>query len=132
MNPPLHHFAEIYCEQHGLLPEKFTAHIRSRTLYPHARLIVPFLLLFNSDYLSADNDFIQDVGWLSRYRDFSNSSFEYIHHPANRGFLRRALRLRVSTERMRKLVRKTLSSQSDAPVETQETIPPSGAGSQSS
>ncbi len=117
-------FQELYCEKHGLGTEQYAKHIRQRALYPHARLFTPFLTLFNGDYLAADNDFIQDVAQLTRYNDFFNSSFEYIHHPANHGLLRRWLKLRVSTERMRRIVRGTFSSSPYSSVDNRETMTP--------
>jgi len=115
-------FEERYCEQHNLTLEEYPRHLRNRAFYPHARFIAPILTLFNGDYLAADNDFIQDVGQLTRFNEFFSSSFEYIHHPANRGFLRRYCRIRISTERMRRIVRRTLKAQ--AAVATQKTMMP--------
>ena len=57
-------FRELYCDQHQLSPEQFTKHLRSRALYPHARFLAPIITLFNSDYLAADNDFVEDVNRL--------------------------------------------------------------------
>ncbi len=121
---PPKNFLEIYCQQHELTTEQYARHIRKRALYPHARLFTPFLTLFNGDYLAADNDFIQDVAQLTRYNDFFNSSFEYIHHPANRGLARRLFKLRISTERMRRIVRSTFSSSSYSSVDSRETMTP--------
>lgn len=115
-------FQQLYCDQHQLSPEQFSKHLRNRALYPHARILTPVLTLFNSDYLAADNDFVEDVAQLCRYNDFFGSSFQYIHHPVNRGFLRRRCRLRISTERMRQIVRKTFKAQNV--VATQETMTP--------
>lgn len=115
-------FQQLYCDQHSLSPEQFSRHLRSRALYPHARFIAPIFTLFNSDYLAADNDFVEDVSQLTRYNEFFSSSFQYIHHPVNRGFLRRYCRIRISTERMRRIVRHTLKAQ--AAVATQETMTP--------
>lgn len=85
---------------------------------------MPLITLFNGDYLAADNDFIHDVAQNTSYNEFFNSSFEYIHHPANRGFLRRFLRIRISTERMRRIVRKTMIPTSRKAPESQETMTP--------
>ncbi|MCF7689811.1 MAG: hypothetical protein K9M98_15265 [Cephaloticoccus sp.] len=108
MTPLTNSMAERYCAKYGIPGEKFMRHIRRKALYPHARFIVPVLVLFNGDYLAADNDFIEDVGQITTYGEFSASVVEFIYHPANDGFRRRILRLRVSTERMRKLVKQIL------------------------
>jgi hypothetical protein len=109
-------FSDLYCEQQGIAATEFARHAFKRALYPHARILAGALNLLNSDYFSADRDFIDDVGRLTRYHDFVSSGMDYSHHPANRGFMRRVLLLRVSTERMRRLVRtafKHISSDSD-------------------
>lgn len=124
------HFAEHYCDLHKLTLDEFPRHLRKHALYPHARFIVPILTLFNGDYLAADNDFIQDVGQLTRYNDFFGSSFEYIHHPANRGFLRRVLRLRISTERMRRIIRKGFGAQVAAKKESMTPFSTKGSQGQ--
>ncbi len=100
--------AERYCVLHGIPPEDFIPHIRRKVLHPHARFIVPVIVLFKSNYLVPDNDFIDDVGQITHYSEFSASVAEYFYHPANIGILRQRLLVRVSSERMRRLVKQIL------------------------
>lgn len=112
MSPIRPNFATLYCARHQIPAEQYASHVRSRAFYPHARIIVPILLLFNGDYAAADNDFVQSVGQMTDFHEFYTSSVDFVHHPANRGMLRRLFRLRVSTERMRRISRPILKPDS--------------------
>lgn len=101
-------FADHYCALHGLVPGQFASHLLKHALYPHARLVRPFLEFLRPNYFAADNDFVCDVAQITRYHEFFDSSIEFVHHPENRGLMRRLLRIRVSTDRMRRIVRRTL------------------------
>jgi hypothetical protein len=118
-------FAELYCEQRGLRPEAYDAAVLRETLYPHARLLAPFLKLIWSRHFSADIEFVRSVAILRRYREFFNETEEYAHHPENRGFWRMVANVRISSRRMRRLVRATLhadSLQGEEP-ETHSAVP---------
>lgn len=101
-------FAGLYCEKHGIHPSAFTQHVFRRTLYPHARLIAWFIQRVSDDYFMPDLDFVHDVGQITKYREFTAAGMEYGYHPLNRGFLRRVLKIRISTELMQRLVRELI------------------------
>ena len=105
-------FAELYCEQRGLSPEAYDAAVLRETLYPHARLLAPLLKLIWPRHFSADLEFVHGVALLRRYREFFNETEEYAHHPENRGFWRMTANVRISSRRMRRLVRSTLHAES--------------------
>jgi hypothetical protein len=98
-------FAEIYGERTGLAPAELNRVLFNRTLYPAARLIAGLVRWLNPRHFIADNEFCEDVGNLRSLEDFSLALGSYIEHPANRGFLRRRLRIRVSARRMLQIVR---------------------------
>jgi hypothetical protein len=100
-------FAELYCERNNLEPSRYQRDVLTRALYPHARLLV-WILLSQQNHLAADIDFVRAVGVLKRFRDFDFEAQEYAHHPANRGFWRLTMNLRISTRAMRRMVRDTL------------------------
>ncbi len=56
-------------------------------------------------HFAADYDFINNIGQLTRYRDFDLYMQGFSRHPQNCGFLRRGLRLRVSSHRLRFIIR---------------------------
>ncbi|MDI1248285.1 MAG: hypothetical protein PSV13_05320 [Lacunisphaera sp.] len=98
-------FAEIYGERTGLAPAELNRVLFLRTLYPAARLIAGLVRWLNPRHFIADYEFCEDVGNLRSLEDFSLALGSYLEHPANRGFLRRRLRIRVSARRMLQIVR---------------------------
>ena len=117
-------FAERYCAQNAIPAAEFQRHLVKRALYPHARFFVPVLLLLNSEYLTADHDFIRGVERLTKYNEFYSASVDYVHHPANRGFLRRRCKIRVSSDRLRRIVRATLHLAPKESDDNMDTRPP--------
>ena len=101
-------FAECYCLKHNLPPEQFARTIFNRSLYRRTHLVKWLLPLLHQGYFAADFDLIYGVERLRRVRDFSTEAERFNEHPANGGFLRRTLCLRVSTNRLRALIRETL------------------------
>lgn len=101
-------FAECYCVKHNIAPEEFARAIFNRALYRRALLVKWLLPLLHQGYFAADFDLIYGVERLRRVRDFATEAERFNEHPANRGFLRRTLCLRVSTNRLRALIRETL------------------------
>jgi len=116
-------FIDLYCQQQGIDAAEFGAHIFDRALYPQARPLVGVLGLIRRDYFQADRFFIDDVSRLQRYEDFHAIGVEYSQHHSNGWFLRRALCLRVSTERMRRIVREVFRGSVMEP-EVMDTIAP--------
>lgn len=110
-------FSELYCEKNGVSPEEFARSVLARTLYRRARPVAGILRFFSPNYFVADFDLIHGVAHLRRTRDFSVEAARFNEHPANRGFLRRWLRLRVSTHRLRYLIKETLGH--SVPVEAE-------------
>ena len=100
-------FAEKFCAQHNLAPEKFESEVFRRALHNRARLLWPLLALIPG-YFAADREFVRGVGRISRLREFEGEAIDFNHDPANRGVMRQWLRFRVSTRRLRRLVRATL------------------------
>jgi hypothetical protein len=101
-------FAEIYCAHHKVPPVDFEITVLLRTLPPHARLLAPLCQLFNRNHFVADIDLIRAVGRLHRLRYFSDEVADFKHHPANCGFWHNQMRVRVSTKRLRQLLKATL------------------------
>lgn len=124
-------FADLYCEQRCLTREQFVADVFRRTLYAHARLLAPILRVLRPQHFAADYEFINGVGLLRRFRDYALEAEEFAHHPDNRGILRVTLNLRISSRRMRRLLRTTLHPEltSVPPGDTRSSVPFGGANS---
>ena len=63
-------FAELYCQNRNLAPERFVEDVLAQSLYPHAHILFVFLVWLRPDYGVADIDFIGGVGQLTRLQDF--------------------------------------------------------------
>lgn len=107
-------FAELYCERKGISIDDYSKEVLWAGLYLHARPLAVLINLVHRDYFAPDRDFVEDVGRLRHYHDFIGSGLDFSHHPENRGFLRSVLKVRVSTEKMRQLVKSHLREKETA------------------
>jgi hypothetical protein len=57
---------------------------------------------------------VNTIGQLTRYRDFDLYLEDFSRHPKHYGFLRRVLKLRVSSHRLRVMVRETMAREKTA------------------
>lgn len=116
-------FAEIYCEQRGVLPENYAKTVTRETLYSHARVLASLIELVRPRHFSADIEFAHGVGQIRRYRDYGTEAEGYAHHPENRGYLRALFKVRISSRKMRRLVRTTLHATVSPEAHGAETDP---------
>ncbi len=121
-------FAECFCAKNNIPPEKFAHVVFNRVLYRRTHLFKWLLPVFQPNYFSADFDLILGVQHLRRMRDFVAEAERFNAHPANHGWLRRAFCLRVSTSRLKALIRETLPrkaghSEPGLPVEDHTGVP---------
>ena len=97
-------FKQRFLEKTGGNPDDFIRDILRLTLPLHARLLLPFARILEQSVLAADYDLISDIAQLTSRREFSDSVGVRRFHPANRGFLRKVVRIRVSIARLHRLV----------------------------
>ncbi len=104
-------FITLYCRRRGIAPSAFARELLLRSIYPHARPLFGLLTHLDRGHFEADLEFIVDVGQLRRRTDFGDAAESYLSHPANKGFLRRRLKLRISIRRMLAIVADILPQQ---------------------
>ena len=121
-------FAAKFCAHYHITMEHYEDTVLELGLYPLARHLQTFLGLF-SNYFVPDRDFVRGVGRSLHLYDFEREVQEFVHDPANRGFLRNSLNLRISTRRMRRIAGELLSDQ--PPCDESEPSPAPGAADQS-
>jgi hypothetical protein len=94
-------FAELYSRETGCPPEKAARRIFWRTLHWHA---VPFapLLLFGA-YFDSDHELIRGCLRASSMRQVSDEIRSHRGPPQRGRWLHRQARMRVSTQRIRRL-----------------------------
>lgn len=105
-------FAECYCAKYDLPREAFARTVMRRALYRRTHFVRWLLPIINENYFAADYDLIYAVEHLSRLRDFATEAERFNEHPANRGWLRRTFCLRVSTSRLKEIIRETMPARS--------------------
>lgn len=116
-------FSELFCEKRGLSAEKYERVVMRHALYLHARLFAPIVEFLWPQHFASDLDFVRSVARLRRYREFSYESEEFAHHPANRGFWRSAAHIRISSRKLRRIVRATLHQELDAEPDGSSAVP---------
>ncbi len=116
-------FAELYCEKHGLRAENYEHAVMNRSLYFHARLLAPLVSFLWPQHFAADLDFVRSVARLRRYREFFFESEEFAHHPANRGFWRLTAHVRISSRKLRRIVRSTLHQEVEVEADDHSAVP---------
>ncbi|MCS6244268.1 MAG: hypothetical protein H2172_10480 [Opitutus sp.] len=121
-------FRQIYCSHNGINEADYVEHLLQKALPLHARVFrkFPLVTLLNKNFFRPDFDFVNDIGCLRHYSDYSQSVDEFHVDPWNkRTLLRGLLRLRVSTNRVRQIVREQLKTK--AKTEAQPAVEQSSA-----
>jgi len=98
-------FSQLYAAQTGTPPAAVERQLLQCCLYPHARLLLPLLIRVTPQLFAADIDMIHDVAQLTDPEAFDDDAYAHRHHPAAGGIWRRAFHLRLSTQRLHRLVR---------------------------
>ena len=115
MTSPLRTFGELFCERYHVPPESYAREMLQRTLYRRALMIAPVIRFFSPNFFDADLDFVRGVGLMKRAEDLGSEVTEFHLHPRNRGFLRSGLKLRVSCQRVSRLVGEVMRPGGSAP-----------------
>jgi hypothetical protein len=116
-------FAELFCERFGVSPAQYEDAVLRHCLYRWALTLFPLLRLFGEQYFASDLDFVQGVGRLRRPEDFKPEMDDFLLSPHNSNWLRRRLKLRISSRQLQALVRETMSGPGGEDM-TGFTIPP--------
>ncbi len=101
-------FAECFCAKYNLPRDQYARAVFRKSLYRRTHFFRWLLPLIDRSYYAADFDLIYGVEHLRRLRDFKTEAERFNDHPANRGWLRRTFCLRVSSCRLKALIRETL------------------------
>ncbi len=100
-------FADCFCAQHGIGREHYGQAVFRHVLYRRARPFTRLLVLMNPDYFTPDHEIIRNVAPYTHLRDFASAVENFRTHPRNRGALRWRFSMRISTTRLRTLIKET-------------------------
>ncbi len=104
---------ESYCERHRCTPLQFRQRVFWRTLHWHALPLAPFLL--PTGFFAEDLELIGACGQVRGMRELREELKEFRFRRVSESWLRRAMAIRVSTERLRRLARDYLPGASLPP-----------------
>lgn len=93
--------ADRYCSLHDVPPATFDRHVLRRALTLPAQVAYPILCLVPG-FFAADLEFIRATGRATNLREFGIDAADFKLHPDNLRPLRRWLRLRVSSRKLRR------------------------------
>ncbi|MCB1128358.1 MAG: hypothetical protein KDM81_17825 [Verrucomicrobiae bacterium] len=100
-------FKEAYCERYRCSPGRFVIRVFKKGLYRRARLIGPILMVFSPRLFQLDIDLINELGGARNWGDFNAIISNHVQSSHLRsGFLRNALKLRVSCQRLKRIATK--------------------------
>jgi hypothetical protein len=88
--------------------EQFVSRIFWRTLYPHARVVAPFILLFQRSFFEADRSLISAAGDACDMKRIREDVRDFFWDSNNRGWVRRRINIRVSGQKLKDLAREYL------------------------
>jgi hypothetical protein len=105
-------FKTLFCRHHDVKPENFAREMLKLTVYAHARWTIWIFSYLSEDYLKADYDFIDNVSRIRKFREYEQTVVEFFDHPMNQNnLLRQWFLIRVSSARLRRIVREVLQTQ---------------------
>lgn len=108
-------FQELYCAKNQCTPEQFHKRVFHHCLYPHARPIAPLIRFLSYDFFAADRTLLLSVADAVSMRRVREEVRDYFWDSNNRGWMREALRIRVSGQRLKDLAREYLPESTSVP-----------------
>ncbi len=97
--------ADRYCDANGIERAKFEDHVLSRALHLPLRWLWPVLAPFIRHKFDIDRQCIAAIGRLNSRRALHDELVEFSYHPKNREFWRAMGGQRISTHRVREMMR---------------------------
>ena len=99
-------FAEIYCAEHHCDLGAFEWRVFWLSLHRRALAITPLLLCLAPNYFASDWAVIRAAGRCYSLRQVEEEIRDFALDSANRGWWRREARVRLSSQRFRRLARR--------------------------
>lgn len=99
-------FSKLYCERQGCAVLEFRGKVFWLTLHWYAVPLAPLLMI--GRHFESDRALIAVCGRASRMRQVFEAIADYSGNKYNDGWLRRQVKLRVSTRRLRRLAARYL------------------------
>lgn len=101
-------FAETYSVALGCPLREFGQRIFWQCLHRHAAVLAPILSVVSPDFFTLDRELIEQVGKSRTLTEIDFAIRDFVGDERNRHWLRKTGRVRVSTQRLRRVARRCL------------------------
>lgn len=98
-------FREKYCAARGCSSEAFATQLFWRCLHPHAVAVAPVVAAIQRGHFDADRELIAAAARARTMGELDEEILDFMHDARNRHWWRRRGRLRLSTQRLRRIAR---------------------------
>lgn len=99
-------FAELFCRHYEVAPERYSRAVFWRCFHRRTLLLAPVIMLFNNRYFEPEYEVIVALSHLKDVQHLDEELDDYQTHPWSVGLVRRRLKVRLSTARLARLVRR--------------------------
>ncbi len=111
MNNWAQSFREAYCQQAGCRDSDYPTRLFRQILYRHALLVASGLRLIKPEHFAIDEELVEMAGNARNWDEFNQAIESHAFSNKLRGgFMRRQLRLRVSGQRLSRIVARLMGS----------------------
>ncbi len=108
-------FRDNFCTARGCGSEEFASEIFWRCRHRHAVALAPVVMVLQPDYFSPDRDLIAHLGRVWTMRELDAELRDFMHDARNQPWWRMRGRVRLSTQRLRRIARPHLAAAPAAP-----------------
>ena len=109
-------FVEIYCAEQRCAPRTFAWRVFWRCLHRCALPIAPLALVLFPHHFAPDWELLRAAARCASLRQLDEEIRDFVADSANRSWWRRVARVRLSTQRVRRLARRYLPAPTRPPV----------------
>ena len=103
-------FQNSFCADGRCPAERYVDRVLRLSLHRRARLLRPLLVALQHDHFEADCELVLALAGATRMSQVEAEIRDYVGDHRNANFLRGAVKMRISTRRLRSLVRSYLSA----------------------
>lgn len=102
-------FQKLFCAESRCSEREFVNRVLWRCLHGRAYLLGPLLSRLHPDHFAADRELVRAIAQCSRLADVEAEIRDFVSDHRNQSWLRGRGRMRISTRRVRSLVRTYLA-----------------------
>lgn len=106
-------FKDLFCHELSCPPEKFEREVMRRCLFRRARLLYPWIELLSGDFFFHERKLIERIANERNFNDIRHDIDFYQHKFVSMSARRGAFRIRISGQRLIRIVRRVMMADSE-------------------